>query len=107
MSFLRISLFLHLFMNLNEDFSQWSRIKITSYEIHKASVCASVAHLSPAITMMEAMSFLGFPCMYNNVFSLFWNSSWYGMACLQMFPEILKHLHLCPNHNSKNMGHNK
>lgn len=80
MSFLRISLFLHLFMNLNEDFSQWSRIKITSYEIHKASVCASVAHLSPAITMMEAMSFLGFPCMYSNVFSLFWNSSWYGMA---------------------------
>lgn len=59
-------------------------------EIHKASAFAAVAYLSPGITMTKAISFLVFPCIYNNVFSLTWNSSWYGMACLQNFYRNIK-----------------
>lgn len=61
---------------------------MTSYEIHMASAYAAVAHLSPAITMIKAMSFLGFPCIYSNVFSLSWN--WYGMTCLQNVSRVIK-----------------
>lgn len=77
--------------------------------IHKSSVHAAVADLSPGITMMKVIAFLPLLWIYNNMCSFICNSSWYGIACLQNFSRDIKTSTFIAvlTINSKEMGQNK